>query len=162
MIESIQTYFQAEKSESLLFISIGILALIAGIAFLIRGTGFLKELAWPLMGVALIQVVVGSAVYFRTDKQVAELQAMYASNPDAYKAQELPRMQKVNRDFDFYKKIEIILMAAGLVLFFHFRNGNRAWMGAGAGLLIQSAIMLTLDLFAEHRADIYTNFISRL
>ena len=35
-------------------------------------------------------------------------------------------------------------------------------MGAGAGLLIQSAIMLTLDLFAEHRADIYTNFISRL
>ena len=90
MIESIQTYFQAEKSESLLFISIGILALIAGIAFLIRGTSFLKGAAWPLMGVALIQVVVGSAVYFRTDKQVAELQAMYASNPDAYKAQELP------------------------------------------------------------------------
>ena len=33
-------------------------------------------------------------------------------------------MQKVNRDFDFYKKIEIILMAAGLVLFFYSATGT--------------------------------------
>lgn len=162
MIEAIQTYFQAEKSESLLFLAVGLLSLIAAVIFIARGAGFLKGMAWPLAAIALIQIVVGAAIYFRTDKQVAGLQDLYNLSPAAYKLQELPRIEKVNRDFDLYKKIEIALIIAGLALVVYFRNGSRAWMGAGAGLLIQSAIMLTLDLFAEHRADIYTNFISRL
>lgn len=162
MINPIDAYFQAEKSESLLFLAMGIAAVTAGVVFLARGSAFLKGMAYPLIAIALIQVVVGGAVYFRTDRQVAGLKALYHSNSAEYRAQELQRMERVNGNFDLYKLIEIALLLAGFGLFLRFRHHNPAWAGVGLGLLVQAGIMLTLDFFAEHRADIYTGFILNL
>ncbi|HSP06923.1 MAG TPA: hypothetical protein VLR94_07080 [Acidobacteriota bacterium] len=162
MTDAIQSYFQAEKSESLLFLGVGIIALGAGIFFLLRGGAFQKGMACPLIAIALIQIVVGGAVYFRTDRQVAGLLAQYQSSAAEYKEQELPRMEKVNRSFDLYKIIEIVLLLAGIALALYFRGRSAGWTGAGLGLSLQAALMLTLDLFAEARADVYTKFIRGL
>lgn len=162
MTGAIQSYFQAEKSESLLFVGMGILAVCAAIFFLVRGSAFQKGMAYPFIAIALIQIVVGGAVYLRTDAQVAGLIALHASNPAEYKAQELPRMEKVNRSFDVYKIIEIGLLAAGVALMLYFRRRSAGWSGAGLGLSLQAGVMLLLDLFAEARADVYTKFIQGL
>jgi hypothetical protein len=160
--QAIHSYFQAEKSESLLFLAVGIVALLAGIFFLLRGSNFQKGMSYPLMTIALIQIVVGASVYFRTDAQVARLLALYRSDPAEYRAQELPRMEKVNRSFDVYKIIESGLVAAGIFLMLYFRGRSAVWMGAGLGLSLQSALMLILDFFAESRADVYSKFIKAL
>ncbi|MBL0051978.1 MAG: hypothetical protein IPP29_10965 [Bacteroidetes bacterium] len=52
--------------------------------------------------------------------------------------------------FSLYKKIEIALIITGIAMFVFFRN-KELLRGIGLGLLLQSSIMLTLDLFAEAR-----------
>ena len=63
-------------------------------------------------------------------------------------------MKKVMVGFSLYKKIEIALIIIGVAMFVFFRN-KELLKGIGLGLLLQSSIMLTLDLFAEARGKKY-------
>jgi hypothetical protein len=106
--------------------------------------------------VGLIQLVVGSAVYFRTDNQVATLLQQLQNQPTQFYQEELARMIIVNKNFDIYKIIEIALSVVGVVLVIVFRQDKNVWLGVGLGLTLQSLLMLGLDFFAEKRADAYT------
>lgn len=63
-------------------------------------------------------------------------------------------MKKVMVGFSLYKKIEIALIITGIAMFVFFKN-KELLKGIGLGLLLQSSIMLTLDLFAEARGKKY-------
>src|SRR5688572_31427095 len=77
-MEFIKTYFTAEKSESLIFIAFGILTIsFSAYALLKWGETFHKGFSIPLILIGLIQVVIGGTVYFRTDKQVSDLEILY-------------------------------------------------------------------------------------
>ncbi len=66
-MEPLSKYFNAEKSESLLFVLIGICALLFSVYFLIKlKLPFYNGMAYPLIGVALIQLTVGVSVYLRS------------------------------------------------------------------------------------------------
>lgn len=158
MEEPLLAYFAAEKQESLLFMLVGVVAVAASAWLLVTGSHY-KGMAYPLIAVAAIQMVVGSTVYFRTDNQVAALQAQYQQTPAMFKAEETKRMDVVVKNFKVYKWIEIALLAAGLLLVFIFR-GHELWHAVGLGLGIQSALMLAADLVAEHRADEYLKFVA--
>lgn len=156
MLEQMHEYFAAEKSESLLFVAVGLAAFIAGALFLFRDR-FLKGMAYPLIAVALIQVTVGNTVYWRTDEQVAALVQQFQTEPEVYRQQELQRMGVVNRNFDLYRLIEFALLGAGIcAALAGLASRRRLLAGAGVGLVVQSAFMLVLDFFAETRADLYT------
>jgi hypothetical protein len=153
----LRQYFTAEKQESVFFVAFGVLSLVLAVLFFLRGGPSLRGAAFPVASVGLIQVVVGGAVWMRTDQQIADLLALVASAPARYVAEEGARMATVNKWFDVYKVIEIALLVVGVVLLVVGRAGGRAvLLGAGAGLAIQAAIMLTLDFFAEARANRYT------
>jgi hypothetical protein len=80
--------------------------------------------------------------------------------PAAYVRQhELPRMQKVMRNFILYRYVEIFLFVAGLGLFFYFRNspGHSFWRGFGLTLAVMTFITYVADHFAEKRGADYTN-----
>lgn len=158
MIENIDLYFGEEKAESLLFMIVGAIAILLSLYFIIsKKKALLQGLAIPLISIGLIQVTVGSSVYFRTDAQAAALKQQVSEAPLNYVTEELPRMQTVNRWFDVYKIIEIFLAIIGLNLYLILRNSPKQYLvGVGIGLLLQSLLMLGLDLFAEKRADIYT------
>ena len=153
-------YFAAEKSESLLFMLVGLVAI--GVALWLWMNGHrLKSMAFPLVAIALIQLVVGSTVFFRTDAQVAKLQQEYSAAPADFKRDETARMQVVMKNFSLYKLIEIALLAVGVGLILSMRQHDMA-LGIGAGLVIQSAFMLSLDLFAEARGEDYLDALGRL
>ena len=60
----IEKYFTAEKSESLLFLVIGIIAILLAIAFFFfLKTSFYKGAAVPLLVIGIIQAIVGFTVY---------------------------------------------------------------------------------------------------
>lgn len=160
MHAAIVTYFTAEKRESLLFMAAGFVAIAASV-FLWRTGSPWRGMAYPLVAVALIQIVVGSTVYFRTDAQVLGLHIQLAADPGGYLDAELPRMEKVRRSFTVYKIIEIALLALGAAGYFLFRE-RQTLLAVCLGLLLQSALMLALDLVAEHRAGAYMEHIRRL
>ena len=112
MHAAIITYFKAEKRESLLFMAVGFAAIAASV-FLWRTGSPWRGMAWPLVAIALIQIVVGSTVYFRTDSQMLGLHSRLAADPDGYVETELPRMETVRRSFNLYKGIEIALLVLG-------------------------------------------------
>lgn len=153
-------YFAAEKQESLLFMVIGVAAIITSVALFMTASSY-RGMSYPLIAIALIQLAVGGSVYFRTDAQVATLSAQMSREPAAYKADELARMEKVNKNFGIYKVIEIALLAAGIVMTYALRRSDTLYAVA-IGLILQASVMLVLDLFAERRADTYTAAVATL
>lgn len=156
----IEKYFMAEKSESLVFIIIGITAIILAVVFFfLLKTNFYKGIALPLLLIAIIQLTIGYTVYKRSDADRKRNVYAYDLNPRDLRLQEIPRMEKVNRNFVMYRWIEIILTLAGIVLIFLYRSNpdKSFWYGVGIGLAIQAVIMLGMDYFAEARAKVYTN-----
>lgn len=155
---TIENYFLAEKSESLVFMIIGIVA-ITGAAFLylVMKTNFHKGMALPFILIAFIQITVGYTVYKRSDEDRKRNTYAYDLNPADLKNREIPRMEKVNRNFMIYRWVEIALIVAGLILVFLYRQQNEKtfWYGLGMGLAIQAAVMLSADYFAEARAKKY-------
>lgn len=153
MATFVHDYFAAEKIGSLVFMLIGAAA-ITWAVLLLRRRSSLRGMAAPLIAVALIQLVVGSTVYLRNDAQVASLQQQLRADPAAFKAAETPRMKAVIANFALYRSLELGLLALGMALVVLLRN-REFWFAFGLGLVLQAALMLALDYFAERRAHEY-------
>jgi hypothetical protein len=153
-------YFMAEKCEALIFIFIGIAAIAAAL-YLIKTASSYKAMSYPLVFIALIQMVAGGTVFFRTDHQVEALQVQMTNNIQQFKAGESVRMAKVINGFGLYEKIEIFLIAIGIA-FMVVTRCSAFWRPVGIGLVIQSSVTLILDLIAEKRALEYMQFLRQL
>jgi hypothetical protein len=160
MQEQLISYFTAEKQESLIFMVVGAGAIIVSI-LLWRNESSYKPMMYPLTAIALIQLVVGSSVYFRTDIQIALLSKQLRENPEQYRSEEIARMTIVNKNFVMYKYIELSLLSIGILLTL-FVSRTNDWYAIAIGLIIQSALMLVADLFAERRAYEYVVSIKEL
>jgi energy-converting hydrogenase Eha subunit C len=160
MHESLIKYFQAEKAESLLFMLVGLVAIAIAIWLWMHGHR-LKAMAYPLVAIALIQLVVGGSVYFRTDAQVAQLTQQSKSEPKQFQQAETSRMQTVMKNFTLYKGIEMALVLIGMLMILFFQRYDTA-AAIGAGLVLQSAFMLCLDMFAEARGQDYLKALGTL
>ena len=163
-LDFVQTYFTEEKIESLFFIIIGSIAIALALIFLgIIKYSFFKGMAYPLLFIGLIQVVVGSIVYLRVPKDIERIEQMVSQQPQLLQTIEIPRIETVLQNFTIYKWIEIMLIITGIILIIVFyKSPQTFWKGIGLGLLIQSNIMLCLDMMAEHRADIYMQFLFKV
>jgi uncharacterized membrane protein YbhN (UPF0104 family) len=156
----IEKYFNAEKSESLLFLGIGVAGIIAAIIFFfVLKTSFYKGAAIPLILVGLLLGVVGFTVYKRSDGDRVRNVYAYDMNPGELKQKEIPRMKAVMKNFVVYRYVEIILALMGIVLFFYFKNNEaqQLWKGFGLTLTIMAVLALGADYFAEKRGHIYMN-----
>lgn len=159
-MHEIASYFRAEKAESLVFVGVGVVAIgLAAYLLIQHRSSLVNGLAIPLILIGLVQCVVGGTVGLRSDGQAAELQARYATSPADFAAVETPRMVAVNRSFEVYKLVEIAFILIGTGLIF-FLQANDFWLGLGLGMLLQGAVMLAADVFAERRADHYTAFVA--
>ncbi len=157
LIDFIKNYFTQEKIESLFFLLIGILAIsFSLINWFIVKYSFYKGLAYPLLIIGIIQLLVGTIVYTRTAKDITRVEHFFQTEQSKLQTEELPRMKAVIKNFAIYKWIEIGLVLFGLVLFFLCKpSGMLFWKGLGLGLIIQASLMLTLDIVAEKRAEVY-------
>jgi hypothetical protein len=155
----IEKYFAAEKSESGLFIVMGIAAVLMALFFFFYcKSNWYKGAAIPLIVVGLMHLVVGSVVYSRSDKDRLRNVYAYDMNPGELQIKEIPRMEKVNKNFVIYRYIEIALLLSGLGLFFYFKSytDKSFWVGLGVALALEAAVSLSADYFAEKRAKVYT------
>ena len=119
----IEKYFLAEKNESLIFLIIGVTAILFAIGFFFFWkTNFAKGAAVPLLIIGLVQAAAGYVVYARSDNQRIDNVYAYDMNPAKLKNEELPRMKTVNRNFLIYRWVEILFVVTGLVLIFLYNK----------------------------------------
>jgi hypothetical protein len=111
-------------------------------------------MAIPLIAVALIQLVVGTTVYLRSDAQIAQLRQQAQEMPAQFRHDETVRMKAVIANFEVYRNIGIGLLALGMALVVLGRNREFV-LAFGLGLALQSGLMLALDQAAEARAQDY-------
>jgi hypothetical protein len=162
MVSQMEGYLDAERAESRLFVGMGALSIAGGaVALAASDRDFLKGASFPLMGVGLIQLVVGGTVWWRTEEQKAQLRALILSDPSRYVAEESARMKQVNDNFVIYRWTEISLLGAGAATAGAGYALDKDFVtGLGVGLAFQSAVMLTLDYFAERRGNEYASQVA--
>ncbi|MFN5168183.1 MAG: hypothetical protein ACK5DD_01050 [Cyclobacteriaceae bacterium] len=159
-MDFIKTYFTAEKNESLIFLAFGIVTIAFSVYAMLKwGDSFYKGFAVPAILIGIIQLVVGGSVYFRTDKQINQLETLYQQDEPAFAKAEISRMDTVMKNFAIYKKVEVAFVVVGLFLIF-LTPSKQFWLGVGVGMLLQGALMLTADIFAERRGAEYMRAIT--
>jgi len=160
-MEQVTKYFDAEKFESIFFVFAGIIAIILACYFIfVLKKPFQNGIAFSIAAIALIQIVVGTSVFFRSPKDFDRVNQLIQTDKATIQSEEIPRMMVVMKNFTLYKYIEIALILAGIGLLFLFRND--IIKGIGLGLAIQSLIMLLLDFIAAARGDVYLRFLQSL
>lgn len=159
-MEQVFKYFTAEKNESILFITAGVIAIAFSIYFFVTiKEPFYNGMSYSLIAFALIQITVGSSVYFRSPTDIQRVNEIIATNKSLILTEEIPRMNTVMKNFIIYRWVEIILIILGIFLFFQTTG---RWKGIGSGIVIQGILMLILDFFAESRGKTYLDFLHKL
>jgi hypothetical protein len=154
----IEKYFIGEKQESFWFIVIGLCAVVLALAFfLIYKAAFYKGAAIPLIIVGLILGFAGYTVNRRSDSDRIKNVYAYDMDPSQLKNKEMPRMEKVMKNFIILRYIEVILFLIGLGVYVYFIRDfrNDFWRGFGLTLAIMALIALLGDYFAESRGKKY-------
>jgi len=155
-------YFTGEKMESLLFLGMGIIGVaIAIFLFFVLKTSFFKGIAIPFLMVSILEIIVGVTIVNRSPKDIIRVESYLTDNSKMIQTTEIPRIEKVMKNFVIFRYIEITLIILGIILMYRFRH-NLLWNGIGLGLFIQSSIVLILDFFAERRGHVYLTYLRSL
>ncbi|RLD27755.1 MAG: hypothetical protein DRI54_00555 [Bacteroidetes bacterium] len=161
MFDALYIYFKEEKAESLWFILIGIFSILFSIWLFIKfKEGFYRGLIIPVVLISLIQLTVGTTVYFRTDKQIEIIVDQLKVDKQSAQTEELVRMEMVMKNFKIYKWIEFLFILSGVLLLI-FITDKPFWSGIGAGLLIEGTFMIVLDVIAEMRGAKYLEWLQQ-
>lgn len=158
----LHAYFDGEKQGGIGFATVGLIALVA-VALLWRfGPAHYAALKWPLLVVGLVELGAGLGVYLRTDGQVAKLESEISRRDTSSAAvqAETTRMQKVMTSFAIIKIVELVLLVGGVIVTYTLHD-RPVWFAVALGLILQSAAMLAMDLFAEQRARPYVAALER-
>jgi hypothetical protein len=158
-METISTYFSAERAESMLFMAVSAIALAASAYFvLVLRKPFFSGMAVTLSVVAVLQMIVGVTIYQRSPQDTARVQKMVQSAPEQIQSEEVPRMQTVIRNFKIYLGVELALLILSIAVM--ALSAQAGFMrGAAVGLAIQAVFTAALDLAATRRGDAYLKWL---
>lgn len=155
----IDSYFKAEKNGAAVLILVGALALALGLYCIFKTShATFRGAGYPLIILALVQLIIGSAVFFRTDAQVQHLQEQYHQQKDDFTRDESQRMERIMRNFTIVQIVEIACILIGIALILLAKT-QPTWTGVGIGLLLQASFLLSFDKLAEERGEVYYHAI---
>jgi hypothetical protein len=158
-MNSIEKYFNGEKAESYVFIVIGLVALLIAFYFVFTlKTSFWRGVAIPFILVAMLEFIIGYTIVKRSPKDIYRVESFIKVQPSKITLDEIPRMEKVMKNFVIFRYVEICLILLGIILMYSSLN-DTLWRGIGLGLFMQASIVLSLDFFAERRGHIYLEYL---
>lgn len=158
MENTMEEYFQGEKKGGLILMIWAASGLVAGGVLHFQFGGLLQRgMAVPVVIIAILHLVVGAAVFLRTESKKARLVTQLKTAPGQFLEEESVRMQRVMSNFEKYKLAEQILFFLGCAFTAGgvFFGGGEYMLGSGIGICIQSAFTLVFDLFASFRGGLY-------
>ena len=153
----IHTYFNLEKQGGMLICFNGLLAFF-GAGYFLCGysqSSFYIGMAWPLLIVAVVQIIAGAYIYWKSPKDIERVEGYFNNDAIRLKSDELVRIKKVINSFVRYVRMQVFICIVGVLMIIFTHDGSNLLMGIGVGLLVQGGIMLMFDYLAERRAGEY-------
>ena len=155
-------YFTGKRLESFLFLGLGLLGIALAVIFLsVTKTSFMKGIAIPFLLVSALEIMVGLTLIYRSPKDIIRVETYLSKKTEMIQTEEIPRMEKVMRNFILFRYTEITLIFLGVILMYGARQ-NSLWNGIGVSLFIQSSTVLLLDFFAERRGEVYLEYLKSM
>ncbi|MCB1141856.1 MAG: hypothetical protein H7A24_05605 [Leptospiraceae bacterium] len=156
MKQTMETYYGSDKQTSMYMMGSGGVSTLSGAYFLTRDSDFQKGLAIPFIGLGLVQLGIGGTSYYYNESRVKEANGKLSSNPSDFRKSEMEKMEKLKQRNYYLRAAESILLLGGVYAAYSGSQNNDHYMnGMGTGLVIQSAMMLLYDYFADKRTDDY-------
>lgn len=157
-MEQVQLYFRGEKVTGVV-LAISAIAMLALAAWLwwMQKDAFARGLASILLVTGITALAGGGFLALKTDSQVARLAAAVEQSGAGALAAEGERMEKVVRNFGYYRWIFYATIIAALALLVLLNT--KTAIGIAVGLLLFAALGITVDTYAEHRARVYLEAI---
>jgi hypothetical protein len=121
----------------------------------------MKGIAIPFLLVSSLEIIVGLTLIYRSPKDIIRVETYLSEKTEMIQKEEIPRMEKVMRNFILFRYTEITLIIIGVILMYGARQ-NSLWNGIGLGLFIQSSTVLLLDFFAERRGEVYLEYLKSM
>ncbi len=157
MQTELHTYYAGEKAAAPLLVAPGVASVGVGVALLATdSSAFARGVAYPSIGLGVVEAGVGLVLYLRTDAQVAGLDRQLALEPRAFQAAESRRLRGVRDTFNLLLLTESVVagVGAGLLAVGGLTRSETA-RGVGLGLVAQSTVLFFFDTFALARATRY-------
>lgn len=158
---AITEYFSDEKLQCYVGIAISGDSIAVALYLLLQvKTEMSNGVAWPFLILSALLLTICIGVVWRTPHDIERVSRYAKQEPEKIKSEEIPRMEKVLRNFKIIKTVEIGLLLVGLCLvLFGALKDARLLTGIGIGLAIQSAVLFGFDYFAHKRGRGYFEFL---
>jgi hypothetical protein len=160
-MNSIEKYFTDDRLQLGIGIIISVFSLIiAAFLYMLKRPAF-AGMSYSIIPLTLILLSVCVFLFIRTPKDLKRVSTFYQTTPEKMKTEELPRMEKVLKNFNWIIKTEICIIIAGVFLFVSFGK-NDLVRGISIGMVSQASILLIFDTIETERAKIYLEFLKSL
>jgi hypothetical protein len=162
MGKEMDAYFDGERGLGLAGMIAGGASIGGAAVLYFQDDKVLEGAAYPLAGFGLLELAAGSVIFFRTPGQLDDLESDLERDPVRFRKDELRRMKGVNDQFDILTIVWVVGIAAGLgTATYGFLDDSDRAKGIGAGVVLESALLLTGDLIAASNARDYTDALER-
>ncbi|MEM7552347.1 MAG: hypothetical protein AAF363_21865 [Bacteroidota bacterium] len=158
-MDNIINYFNGERIQCFIGLLISIIFITASVYFLFLQKPFFKGVAYVALPLSTFLIAICIGVITRTSGDIDRVTTYYKSNPDQVRTEELPRMEKVMRNFAIIKKVEMGLFILGIVLAISFWS-NHLMRGIAVALIVEGVTLYLFDHIAELRGIIYIRFLT--
>jgi hypothetical protein len=140
---------------------ISFLFIVISVFFAFQQKPFLKGISYAVIPFSILLLIICLGIISRTPKDIKRVSALQMEKPHRVPLVELPRMEKVMKNFNIIKKVELAVFIIGLLLLVLFWP-NEIVRGVAIGLLVMGASLYTFDYFAESRGETYMQFLQSL
>jgi len=154
-----KNWIKGEITEAYIFGSAGLLIIIIAILFWQLGNApYSKALVIPLLVIGLFYTIVGGTTVLLNQKRIPKFEKAYEINNNEFIQSEKKRVE----DFRWMYKATIIVASiffttaiAFFVIGFFITTFKYDLRAIGIALVLFSLLNLTIDYFADERANIY-------
>jgi hypothetical protein len=153
-------FYKAQKAQGILFILIGLIAVIFSLLLIINVNDlFSNGIILPIFIIGMLQVYFGVNTFKNTPIHLLLVQSFVKENQASMANIEIPSIHKT---ILFQKKMinTFLFFIALAILFMFVFNHSLFLQGLGIGLFIQSLIVITANYFADQRSQIYLKWLN--
>jgi len=160
-MDSIISYFHGEKLQCGIGAILSVFFITVSIILLFQQKAFCKGLAFTIIPFSMLLLFICIGVIVRTSKDIERMTTFYKEKPMSIQSEEIPRMEKVIKNFTIIKNVELVILIIGFAMTFLYWS-NELIRGVAVGLLIMGISLYTFDYIAESRGKAYIQFLKTM
>jgi hypothetical protein len=154
--DDLLTYYGGERASAYFVLGFGLASAGAGGYLVTRHDDFSRGLGWPLLSLGAIELLGGIGYAFTVSHEIAHYQAALATDPKAFRDEELAHIEGTTRRFGFYRAAELGIAVVGAGLLGYGLAADRdVYKGVGSGLMIVGVPFFVMDTLNNNRAQWY-------